>query len=531
MAGPSSTLVAASPDAATPVGALPGGAATGTALPTAALAGLPDGGTSALRDDAIAGTPVVDSSRQQQEDAETLQTLRADLEAHLPGGDRSDPIAGTPVSSRDLAVMNRVFQACGEAVVADPVAGMRARPTLLVRKALQLGSQDPIPYDAATRLLRRATGLDNPYEVAEAVSRRQQLPADQRQAVYAASPDVSDPLVQATLAQLTDGAPDGGQQLLPETAAGGPDPVRFGAEFRSAMLKVRRWLSRAGSQYDRPSDVDGQLAHMIIGMHYLVAHPGHRVIIDRFAWSPFTTALQTLAEAAAGDSTFKTVQGWLVSAVTGLVGQPDILDLDTQEVYEIKPLHRIFEGAAQLVGRYLLPLNIGVLGTEAAARGLIEKLVPQAGAGLVWTGNKPFLPGYQWQPSQIYPLPDGRFMFAVRAVPGVIGYQILGTDKADADGPTFEEMQDRIAEMISALVAVAATTIVGVPGTEQWPGSGALPSPVGRVPIDVDAVAAALIATGLAAPAVYAAVEAIAAADLLAVLGRALLFLLEAAAL
>lgn len=523
---------------ATPMAPLPLEALTGD--PLSASGPALDGGTAANRTDAtggtatttgpavIAPTAVMDSSRQRADDAATLQILAADLGAHLPVGYSSDPIGGTPASSSAVAVMNRVFQACGEAVVTDPVGGVRSSPTILVRRSLQLDAQQPIPADAATRLLRRATGLENPYELADVVIRRRELTDGQRQDLFSTDPDETDPLVQATLTRLTDPAPDGNARLAPLAAAGGPDPVRLGADFRSAMLRVRRWWSRAAGQYDRPSDVDGQLAHTIIGLHYVATHLDHPVIIDRFAWTPATATLQTLADAAGGDAALKAVQGWLVSAVTGLVGQPDILDMDiqTREVYEIKPLHRIFDGAAQLVARYLLPLNIGVLGTEAAARALIQQLLPTPGPGPTQTGPRPFLPGTSWYPSQIYPLPDGRFMFAVRAVPGVIGYQILGNDKADADGPSLNELKSQISAAMATLAAITATSIAVLPATDQQ-SDGVLASPVGRQPIDINALAQAAAATGLTLGTAYAAwMTAVTLTDLLANLAPLLLFLL-----
>jgi hypothetical protein len=391
--------------------------------------------------------------------------------------------------------MQRVAEAAGEAMVYGPVAGARTSVSLLLRRALGLGPQAAVPAEAATILLERIMGLPDPHEVVRAVLRRRSLPEDQRQQLYAPGPDADDPLVQATLAALTgtdSPAPD--QPSLRVTTVGAairPNPVRFGEAFRSAMLKVRRGFSRFTGQFDKPSDEDGQLAHTIIGLHYIASHTDNPVIVDRFAWTPAYALLETLRTTAGNDSLFATVQTWLINATTGLVGQPDILDLRTREVYEIKPLHRIFEGAAQLGARYLLPLNTAVLGTEGLARKFIEALTPLGAASSAWQAPRPnlklFLPGTQWRPSQVYPLPDGRFMFALLAVPGVIGYQILGQRKVEADGPSLSELGDRLFLSLAALSVLAAETLAAAPGDDQATGDIVL-SPVGRRPIDLVAL-------------------------------------------
>lgn len=441
--------VDAAPSGATPAGATPVDAGTGD--PPGGVAATADAGVGAAR---------------QAADRALIAALFDEVAGHLATAADSDPVAGTSSRSREvmISLLQRVFDASPSVVVADPVAGTSTDVSATVRGALGLGPTEPVPGDAATVLLRRITGLDDPYQVASALRWMDALPAEQSTGLFSADPDSADPTVLETLAAL-EAAEPGTRTSEPDISEGVSGAVKlalgkaYRAQLRARRAFFRRVLPpRAGTADPVTLSLDGQLAHQVITLHYLVEHPGHSVIVDTLAHLPGAGTLVTLASAAASSGPFAAARAGLVSSITGRVGQPDILDLQTRECYEIKPIGQIYGGAAQLVGRYLFFLNISVLGGEQAARALIAALLPGGGTA-DWSPPtqdvRPFLPGTSWRPSRFYPLPDGRLMAAELVSAGVICYQIFRV-RGRGKVLTAEERALLREFLFSALVAVAA---------------------------------------------------------------------------
>jgi hypothetical protein len=459
----------------TPVDAAASGAETYTA----------DGGTPG--GDAGAPDPPTEAARH-AEDHAVLAAIVDDVRAHVGGPATQNPIAGTDDRFRAqlIAAVGRIFDAVG-AVVLDPVAGSPSSPALTARRALGLGPKDAIPPDAATQLLSRTMRTSDPYVVDSVLDRFISLSDDVRTSLYASDPDASDAIVRATLADLEQG--DFPKPALREEASGQVKVV-FGERYREALRATRKRFRKALGRTAEPDPQkraqDGQLAHQIIMAEYWEAHQGHDIIFDTHIWDAGTESLQYLSDVAAGNARIAAVRDALVSTVTNAVGQPDILDLSDSTVYEIKPITQIYEGAAQLGGRYLYFLNAVVFGSTKLSEQLIAALLP--GGGSSWpppTKFQPYMPG-MWRPLPITPLPDGRLMATALAAPGVIVYQIFGERKKGENSPSEAELKLIETFALAALAAIAAGNLAIAPDADVLDGEHVIQSPVTRAPVYLD---------------------------------------------
>ena len=456
-------------------------------------AAVPDGGVprTAVPDSAATSEPItLDSFALQEEDAATLTALVTEVSTRIPLQAIPSDVGGTLTPARDriIAMLDGLVQSLGVGAVRDPVAGTRSSLTRAVRQALELSATAPVPPDWGSRVLALVTGLTDPLSLGAALLGLSQLPADTVALWRATDPDAIDDVVLATKALLErPDTPDAPRSLGTPRArvAFTPPPpaVRLGMEMLRQLKDALRLLRAETGPFQPHTSVEGQIVHQIIIMHYIAQHPGHHVITDNLAWSPQEQLLYQLASQAESNSLLASVRDALVAYWTGRVGQPDILDVATGEVYEIKPFSQAADATAQLYGRYLLPLNIKALGTEAAARALLARFLPGGGvapAGRGWTppsANVKFYKPGMWKPASVYPFGDG-YMIAQLVVPGVIGYQIVKSGKRKVDGPSYDQLAAQLFASLSTLAVVSTATLDGAPplwDVLSWNDSPLLP--------------------------------------------------------
>ncbi|MFB7371930.1 hypothetical protein ACFC0D_19005 [Streptomyces sp. NPDC056222] len=159
-----------------------------------------------------------------------------------------------------------------------------------------------------------------------------------------------------------------------------------------------------------PSSKEGQWVHWVIQVHYVLSHPGHRIILDnRLGRVGADGVAQTMLLANAVRTGTDTE---LTRAFMGLMSRPerqgitrwpDILDVDLAEVYEIKPRNGRAKGRRQL-NEYLLALN-------------------QAAPPIV--SSRQYRAGSTWSPWRIYPVPPDKFAITFQPEDGLIIYDLV----------------------------------------------------------------------------------------------------------
>lgn len=224
----------------------------------------------------------------------------------------------------------------------------------------------------------------------------------------------------------------------------------------------------------RKTSTDGNFAHTALQLHYLLAHPGNRVVLGPYVAGPTLVPGGWTTLTNAGGSSFDFLRGALLRG-TGRLAEPDILDDTLREVYEIKPLSSWASGLTQLYGRYLLPLNASLLGAQIATA-LLNAQTPAGGVPTVPgmpTGVTPYLPGHTWRPSPFYVLPPNRLMVAARPVPGLLLYEIFAVQ---AHGEANIWYQDLVSEFLAlgVLAMAVAVLTVTLPATTPAAAVGAV---------------------------------------------------------
>ncbi len=229
----------------------------------------------------------------------------------------------------------------------------------------------------------------------------------------------------------------------------------------------------------RKTSSDGNFAHTALQLHYLISHPGNRVILGPYVAGPTLVPGGWTTLINVDGSPFDFLRSALVRA-TGKLAEPDILDDTLREVYEIKPLSRWASGLTQLYGRYLLPLNASLLGTQIAAA-LLNAQTPVGGMPTVPgmpAGVTPYLPGHTWRPSPFYVLPPNRLMVAARPVPGLLLYEIFAVQ---ARGEANIWYEDLVSEYLALGVLAMAVAVLAVtaPATAPAAAVGAVAAGAG----------------------------------------------------
>jgi hypothetical protein len=315
----------------------------------------------------------------------------------------------------------------------DPVAGTHLLPPRISQVLAMRDPSSQASPDALLSLLK-AVQLDPAVVIPPWLGLTRNDPDTQQRLLTVASADDSDAGTQQALGVLNKiFGPSG---TAPSSADGSTSDVLLAAGLPANLVSwlptayslAKDWFAkttsggnRGGPPSTRPA---GEIAHAIIQADYLAAHLNNLVIFDDRGTTPGANSLrQWILQKASGLPAYTQVLQWLTSAVTGLAGEPDILDLTTYEVYEIKPIRQFYNGFAQLYGRYLLRLNIGALGA-AAAKTLLQSFDASGQPGPNFSSPARFYaPGVLWQPKPWYPVGPNLSIIAFRVIPGLILYE------------------------------------------------------------------------------------------------------------
>jgi hypothetical protein len=255
--------------------------------------------------------------------------------------------------------------------------------------------------------------------------------------------------------------------------------IVLGPGIREAGIAAGKALSKIDSP--RKTSSDGNLAHLCIQLHYFLQHQGNVMIFGQ--WVAEDEWIGS-ADRERVDASTNPLLGIVKKALVGVgkLKEPDILDMTTREVYEIKPATSGVRGLWQLYLRYLFPLNAQLFGGTFAAA-LLSGLT--LGGGVSATlAQKPFLPGYTWQPSPFYVLPPARLMVAFRPAPGLIVYEIFDTGSVTNNGevPEYSKMKDEVGSRIIVFDLLVTMIITVIWISEGAPMPMPAPSPGGVVP-------------------------------------------------
>lgn len=337
-------------------------------------------------------------------------------------------------------------------------------------------------------LLTRAFGTDAPVDAllrltADAL-KRLQLGLDQIlrvndqatvEMLLGPNPDDDDPDMLASLQMLVDdlnGLADASQTdaspaaarstKAPATGSGGLT-IRIPSPWRQAIGPARDAL-RAQWGKSPSNSPAGNLAHALIQADYLRQFPQRKVLIDTRFRLPGNGRYLTPLDPLNPDPDAEAVLQALELGRTQ-PSQPDILDLTTRQVYEIKPLNQFLQGICQLFSNYLLPLNASLL-TELIARQMLATLSPQTGLPAGWSNptNVPasdlWTPGTEWTPVPFYPVPPDLYIWVVRPLPGLVLYKYVWrrrqiTSVSDVDAAMTGLATDTAATMVLAATAAS----------------------------------------------------------------------------
>jgi hypothetical protein len=402
----------------------------------------------ALAQAALGATP--------QEDAALIQEIGTRLVAEAKLG--TDP-------KRDVyeaAVRNgvrRMLEQLATSGVPDPVAGTRpVSPSLtkLIRQALNLPAGAPVGWPQVKAVLVEAFAAPEPTDMFETLRFLDSFPAELAPSLDWVDADESDPEIRSEAAALEAEILFDSSTLTPIFGLGKIRPL-ISKSIKDALRLSRRFFSSALTASTSPT---GNLVHRVIQADYITTHPGNNVLVGNSVWQSAGKTFARLAQVPALTKLHQWLTRPTASGGTG-VSEPDILDLTSREIFEIKPLRGVFPGLAQ-VFFYLLQVNSGLFGSSVAEN-LLKQLAANGTLGQSVPGvtEDPYLPGIDFKSPRWYLLPTGSWCFALLACPGVIGYQLVNeldkelAEETKASKKNYEQVFDAMAIMVVA-AAVAA---------------------------------------------------------------------------
>jgi len=425
---------------------------------------VPDSWTDSLRD---ALTTVIDDLRGKldsldenepdspDEDEQLIREIAQNLVVRAGWGVDPDRDA---LEQRAASTLHDALEAQGTAGTFDPVAGVRVTPARLaanIRTALNLSDSDPVGWAQVVAVMQEVLQDQDPFTGFETIELVQQMPLGLRPVWQASDPDEAgqdlDSLAAEIEADVLFGPPDRARDLAiaSPAATAAMAPIKASELIRAAMRRNKRFFS----ELLKPSTQQtGNEVERIIQADYILQHPGHIVLMDTFIWD---TALQ--AWTALGGTFDQDRVKNLLTSTTGSQNKPDICDLTSREVFEIKPFRKVFLGLAQLYLKYLVPLNVGIFG-YATAKAILDSIDPTgAVTAAVSTSEKPFLPGVDFKSPRWYPLENGSWAFVMLVAPGVIGYEVVSEIGEEAYEPaTVKSAREKIIDAMAAMIAAAA---------------------------------------------------------------------------
>ena len=361
---------------------------------------------------------------------------------------------------------------------------MEIKPVSLargIRTALNLSDSAPVGWDQVLAVLQEILLDQGPLGVVAVLKNAKAMWPDAPPSEDDTDPEEQDPKVISFSAQSI-------QDILYKSDADDMG-VAAGAVFPIALSPLIKQIMRRNKKFYTtiiaPHTADeGREIERLIQADYILQHPNNRVLMDFDVWNNVTKTWRPLGGLPDEDL----VKTNMVSPA-GDRYKPDILDLTSREVFEIKPLSKVFTGLAQLYLHYLIPVNTAIL-TFALAKSFME------GMAYPYTGSfslpdQPFLPGKDFKSPRWYPHGNG-WVFAMLAGPGVIGYQVVSMSGVRSFVLDMDAVEDRkrLMELMAAMIAggvaaLGARNVSGRPFTpDDLPPLSAAGGP--DVPISTD---------------------------------------------
>ncbi len=356
-----------------------------------------------------------------------------------------------------VAALHAALEAQGTGGTYNPVAGAQITPVGLargIRAVLNLSDSAPVGWRQVSAVLQELFQDQDPFSGFKLLDKVKQMPQDLQPSWDATDPEEADPgvisLAAQTIQDVVYGSDDMGAAAFPAPAATGTvASIAISNLIKATMRRNKKFFSTI---LQPQTQKWGNEVERIIQADYILQHPGHRVLIDFDVWDTAMQAWRVLDNHGLEDL----VRQSLVS-LAGDRYKPDICDLDSREVFEIKPLRKVFTGLAQLYLHYLIPLNVCLFGF-ATAKAVLESM------DYPFTGNlslpeQPFLPGKDFKSPRWYPLSKGSWVFVMLAAPGVIGYQVISDVGDDAVEKESLEDRKRLLELMAAMIAAAVAAL------------------------------------------------------------------------
>jgi len=385
------------------------------------------------------------------EDDQLIQEIAQNLVVRVGWG--TDPDRDVLEKSA-AAALRSTLEAQGTAGTFDPVAGARVIPASLaqtIRAVLGLADSAPVGWAQVVSVLQEVFLDQDPFSCFEALRFVAQMPAVLQPSWTASDPDETGSDLDSLAAQIESDVLFGSDQAAapafaaPVAAAAGQEKITSEL-IKAAMARNKKFFA----ELLKPSTQEtGNEVERIIQADYILQHPGHVVLVDTFVWDIATQAWRAIG----GNPQEDQAKSLLVSP-DGAAYKPDICDLTSYEVFEIKPFRQVFRGLAQLYLRYLVPLNVGIFGYATANAILTSIDATGAITAPVTLSARPYLPGMHFESPRWYPLGDS-WAFVMLVAPGVIGYEVVSEVDEQVQEQE-QEARERLMGAMAAMIAAAA---------------------------------------------------------------------------